>query len=221
MREHTPLCDSCESDLAARFADARKFKSIIAGQDLRDMVSLEQQKEAMGCDDESCMTAIGGALGVPLMAVPSIGRVGEQFILNLKVVEVEEARVRVRKSRMVRREVDLPMAVLTLADDALKALFGAESLLTPAQATRRFQRKLMRGSSLVLGLAAVGSWGYSIVDLGGAQAAYDHPETGLSEQTYSDLRAAQKRSFNLRLSAVVGGAVTAALWVLAPVDTGP
>ena len=207
--------------LLSRLSDSRKFSSIIAGEDLRDMVSLEQQKEALGCDDESCMTAIGGALGVPLMAVPSIGRVGEQFVLNLKVIEVEEAKVRVRKNRMVRREVDLPTAVLGLTDDVLKALFGEEALLTAEQATNRFARKLMRGTSLAVGLASIGSWGFSMMDLGAAQAAYDDPQTGLSEQTYSDLLSAQERAYTLRLGALVGGAVTAALWVFSPNETAP
>jgi hypothetical protein len=134
-----------------------------------------------------------------LEAVPSIGRVGDQFVLNLKIMEVEEATVRVRKNRMVRREVDLPTAVLGITDDALKELFGAESLMTAAQVTNRFQRKLMRGSSLAIGLAALATWGYSTVELSAAQAAFDDPETGKSEQTYSDLLSTQHQVFDLRV----------------------
>ena len=84
--------------LLSRLTDSRRFKSIVAGEDLRDMISLEEQKQAIGCDDESCMTALGGALGVPLMAVPSIGRIGDQFILNFKVINVDDAKVLVRKN---------------------------------------------------------------------------------------------------------------------------
>ena len=202
--------------LLSRLTECRKFSSIIAGEDLRDMISMEQQKVALGCDDESCMTALGGALGVPLMAVPSIGRVGDQFVLNLKIMEVEEATVRVRKNRMVRREVDLPAAVLGITDDALKELFGAESLMTAAQVTNRFQRKLMRGSSLAIGLAALATWGYSTVELSAAQAAFDDPETGKSEQTYSDLLSTQQQVFDLRVGGLIGGALGAALWIFAP-----
>ena len=132
--------------LLSRLTDSRRFKSIVAGEDLRDMISLEEQKQAIGCDDESCMTALGGALGVPLMAVPSIGRIGDQFILNFNVINVDDAKVLVRKTVSVRREVDLPRGVLTLTEDALKALFGEDATMTAQQLERRFTHHAPLGS---------------------------------------------------------------------------
>ena len=207
--------------LLSRLTESRRFKSIVAGEDLRDMISLEEQKQAIGCDDESCMTALGGALGVPLMAVPSIGRIGDQFILNFKVINVDDAKVLVRKTVSVRREVDLPRGVLTLTEDALKALFGEDATMTAQQLERRFTRRIMRRSALVLGVGAIGSLSWSLVDLGGAQAAHDDPISGLTTTTYDNLKAAQGVAVVTRWSAIGGAALATALWALAPAIDAP
>jgi hypothetical protein len=180
------------------------------------MISIEEQKQALGCDDDSCMTALGGALGVPLMAVPSIGRIGDQFILNLKVIAVEDARVLLRKTVTVRKEVDLPRAVLTLSEDALKALFGEDAALTAAQVGRKFQRNLMKRSAMALAVGAVGTFGWSISDLGGAQDSHDDPISGMSDVTYDNLLAAQDVAVKARWGAIGGAAIAAVLWTLAP-----
>ena len=207
--------------LLSRLTESRRFKSIVAGEDLRDMISLEEQKQAIGCDDESCMTALGGALGVPLMAVPSIGRIGDQFILNFKVINVDDAKVLVRKTVSVRKEVDLPRGVLTLTEDALKALFGEDATMTAQQLERRFTRRIMRRSALVLGVSAIGSFSWSLVDLGGAQAAHDDPISGLTTTTYDNLKAAQGVAVVTRWSAIGGAALATALWALAPAIDAP
>jgi hypothetical protein len=202
--------------LLSRLSESGRFSSIIAGQDLRDMISIEEQKQALGCDDDSCMQALGGALGVPLMAVPSIGRIGDQFILNLKVIAVEEAKVLLRKNLTVRKEVDLPRAVLKLSEQALVALFGEDAALTAAQLSKKFQRNLMRRSAMGLALGAVGTMSWSIVDLGGAQSAHDDPVNGMSDVSYDELKTAQALAVKARWGAIGGAAFAAALWQLAP-----
>lgn len=202
--------------LLSRLSESGRFSSIIAGQDLRDMISIEEQKQALGCDDDSCMQALGGALGVPLMAVPSIGRIGDQFILNLKVIAVEEAKVLLRKNITVRKEVDLPRAVLKLSEQALVALFGEDAALTAAQLSKKFQRNLMRRSAMGLALGAVGTASWSIVDLGDAQSAHDDPIQGMSDVSYDELKAAQTLAVKARWGAIGGAVLAAALWQLAP-----
>ena len=71
----------------------------------------------------------------------------------------------------------------------------------------------MRLVGLIFWLA---TWGYSTVELSAAQAAFDDPETGKSEQTYSDLLSTQQQVFDLRVGGLIGGALGAALWIFAP-----
>ena len=55
------------------------------------MLSHEQQAQALGCDDTSCIAALRVDVGCPAAcgAQPGAGR--WSFILNLKVIAVEEA----------------------------------------------------------------------------------------------------------------------------------
>jgi hypothetical protein len=54
----------------------------------------------------------------------------------------------------------------------------------------------MRLVGLIFGLPA---WGYSTVELSAAQAAFDDPGSGKSEQTYSDILSTQHQVFDLRV----------------------
>ena len=207
--------------LLSRLTESRRFKSIIAGEDLRDMISMEEQKQALGCVDESCMTALGGALGVPLMAVPSIGRIGDQFIINFKVLDVDDAKVLVRKTQTVQKEVDLPRSVLTLTEEALRALYGADATMTAKQLERRLTRNLMRRSAFVIGIGVLGTAGWSIFDLNAAQSAHDDPVTGLTDTTFDELLAAQEVAVAARWASIGGAVLATALWTLAPEINSP
>ena len=82
------------------------------------------------------------------MAVPTVSRLGNQFVLTLKMIDVEEAQVKARVSRMTKSEVQLPMAVQELTDQALQHLFIGAEVVKSRVAVRKFQRQIMRGSGL-------------------------------------------------------------------------
>ena len=71
------------------------------------MMSLEEQKAALGCEADSCLAELGGALGVPLMLSSSLGTFAGNYILNLKLISVEDAKVLARSSRVVKDETKL------------------------------------------------------------------------------------------------------------------
>ena len=100
-----------------------QFQSIISGADMRDMIDLETQKMALGCEQDSCLAELGGALGVPYMLVSNLGRFGKQYILNVKFVAVEEAKVLGRVNKILADEAKvleaLPKALQEIVDSAL------------------------------------------------------------------------------------------------------
>ena len=89
-----------------RLSRSKRFGGVIGGSDLREMLSLEEQKAAMGCDADSCLAELGGALGVPLMLSSSLGTFAGNYILNLKLISVEDAKV-LAHSRVVKDESKL------------------------------------------------------------------------------------------------------------------
>ena len=63
---------------------------VVAPDDIKATLSLEEQKQMVGCSNESCMAEVGGALGVDHMITGSIGKVGESWIVVLKLMNVKK-----------------------------------------------------------------------------------------------------------------------------------
>ena len=110
--------------LLTQVGNAPHFSQVIGGSDMEELLNLEQQKSALGCDHDSCLSTLGGALGVALMIAPSIGKLGDQYILNLKIINVDEAVVRARVNVEIDSERELKAkleaTITTLLEQAFR-----------------------------------------------------------------------------------------------------
>ena len=62
--------------------------SVISSDDIEAMLSLEQDKQMLGCDsDTACLAAIGGALGVDKLVVGQVGMLGSSYLISLKLID--------------------------------------------------------------------------------------------------------------------------------------
>ena len=72
---------------------------VFGSADIAAMISLEEERvKVTGCADDACLVEIGGALGVSLLVASSLGTVGERHLVNVKVLDVDTARVLGRSS---------------------------------------------------------------------------------------------------------------------------
>jgi hypothetical protein len=71
---------------------------VIGGSDLLSLLQLEEKKQAMDCDDIGCLSELGGALGVDKLAAANIGKIGSYYLVNVKIINVREAKVERRVS---------------------------------------------------------------------------------------------------------------------------
>jgi hypothetical protein len=46
----------------------------------------------LGCSDQGCLAELGGALGAQYMIAGTVGRIGDQYLLHLKLIATREAR---------------------------------------------------------------------------------------------------------------------------------
>ncbi|MFH1811317.1 MAG: hypothetical protein ABIJ09_21435 [Pseudomonadota bacterium] len=67
--------------------------SVVSQADVRALMENEARKQAMGCDDTTCMTEIAGSLGAELLLSSSLGKVGRKWIVSLTLIQVEQAKV--------------------------------------------------------------------------------------------------------------------------------
>jgi len=140
--------------LLTRLKKSGRFRTILSSSDMRDLLDLEQQKTTLGCDASNCLVELGGALGVPYLLVPTLGRLGERYLLQAKVLMVEEARV-VARSQVTTTEYKELLEVIDKVSEELIAQTFGEPLPS-------LGRKRMRQAGVVaVGLGLVGSaYGY-------------------------------------------------------------
>ncbi len=66
--------------------------TVIGQGEINAMLAVEKQRDVLGCSGEvSCLAEIGGALGADHLTVGSIGRIGNVYLLTLKLVDTRRA----------------------------------------------------------------------------------------------------------------------------------
>ncbi|MBK6688686.1 MAG: hypothetical protein IPG45_29710 [Deltaproteobacteria bacterium] len=88
--------------------------------DVQDLLVTEQTRQSMGCET-SCMKELAGALGASKLVSGSVGRLGDVFVLTLKLVDVESAQVLSRASRNFAKLEGAKEVVGPLVDELLGA----------------------------------------------------------------------------------------------------
>lgn len=86
---------------------------VIGGSDLLSLLQLEEKKQAMNCDDIGCLSELGGALGVDKLAAANIGKIGSYYLVNVKIINVREAKVERRVSYNVQGIEDKLIKAIT------------------------------------------------------------------------------------------------------------
>ena len=116
--------------LTSQVANIGKYE-VVSGQDIEAMMGFEKQKDMVGCMDSACLAEIGGALGVDRLISSNIGKVGATFVVNIKLMNIREAKTEGRHYEMVKGEVD---QVITTIQKAVNKLLGGDAVVAPASA---------------------------------------------------------------------------------------
>ena len=75
---------------------------VITQREIASILSLEKQKAMLGCETDACMAELGGALGADRLVAGDMAKLGESFLLHLRVVEVRKVRVSAQADRRLR-----------------------------------------------------------------------------------------------------------------------
>ncbi len=116
--------------LTSQVANIGKYE-VVSGRDIEAMMGFEKQKDMVGCMDSACLAEIGGALGVDRLVSSNIGKVGATFVVNIKLINIREAKTEGRHYEMVKGEVD---QVITTIQKAVNKLLGAGDEPAPVAA---------------------------------------------------------------------------------------
>jgi hypothetical protein len=66
---------------------------LVSMSDVAQMLSIEQQRQLVGCDQGNCLADIGGALGARWVVTGTISLLGGRSVLSLKLVDTQAAKV--------------------------------------------------------------------------------------------------------------------------------
>jgi hypothetical protein len=103
--------------VAVSLGDQRAFR-VLTSSDVRSALAVEAQKEAMGCDDESCLAEVAGAMGADYVVHGTVGLLGELTVVTMNLFDSSRAVSVGRATAQARDQAELPSAI----DDATRKL---------------------------------------------------------------------------------------------------
>ena len=113
--------------------------------DLKDLLTVEQQKQLIGCVEGKCMAELAGALGSGRVVSGMVGRLGDTVVLTLKLIDATSAQVVARASRSVARVEAVRDVVGPVVDELLGQKPRAETAV-PRLVERRKAEEKARGA---------------------------------------------------------------------------
>ncbi|MFH1808421.1 MAG: hypothetical protein ABIJ09_06745 [Pseudomonadota bacterium] len=113
--------------------ELRKLKGVnaIGMDEIRAMLAHEASKQLLGCDQESCLGEIAGALGVDELVTGSLTRVGQTSVLSLRRLDMLNAQARGSVER--RLTPDNGEEFLAALGPAVEQLFPEQALVVGAR----------------------------------------------------------------------------------------
>jgi hypothetical protein len=77
---------------------------VITENDITSMIDYEAQKQQCGVSSDSCMVELGSALGVDFMVTGTLGKIGDVYTLNARLIDIERMQVVARVDETARNE---------------------------------------------------------------------------------------------------------------------
>lgn len=109
------LVQTVRDTLVVHLSQKRAFE-VLSSDDLRRVSDLEANKQALGCDESSCLAELAGAVGAGTVVFGSVGRLGELTQVTLSVLDAERATMKGRQSIEVTRLDEIPARLRLAAD---------------------------------------------------------------------------------------------------------
>ena len=77
--------DIVTDGVVSAIRDLGLFSRVVAAKELEVVLGMEQQKQLLNCGSDGCLAEIAGALAVQYILSGSVGRLGQEFVLSLRL----------------------------------------------------------------------------------------------------------------------------------------
>ena len=128
---------------------------VIGRDDMKAMLEHLADKQLLECDDTKCLAKVGGALGVDLLLSGNIGMLGETYVINLKLIDIGNARV---LKRISEKYMGGEAGLIDKLEVCVKSLFGIKKEPVAKVEEKKPERKInwLRYGLLAAGLVSSG-----------------------------------------------------------------
>jgi hypothetical protein len=75
---------------------------LVTQQEIAALLGFEKQRALLGCQSESCVAEVGGALGVERLIIGSLSKLGESWLITLRLMDAKKARTIAQADRRLR-----------------------------------------------------------------------------------------------------------------------
>jgi TolB-like protein len=195
---------------------------VVSASDIAVTIGIERQKELLGCAEtrDQCMTEMSAALGAPWILSGSLGRAGDRYRLDLKLLRSSDGKAVFRSGESLQKESEVFDAVTRLVA-AVRPAMGLSGPSGPSFST--VAPWVLTG----LGVAAAGTGAVLLGEANGVKQQLSDP-TSRATLTWTQATQAYSQSTTWNTTgevlviaggaAIVGGLVW---WLLSPADSGP
>lgn len=99
-------CISVTNHLTSELQKVEGYR-ILSWDDVTRMLERTAVKQTPGCDDDRCVSEIGGALGAEFIVAGDIGLQGSRYMINIRLIDISKAETVNRVSRSVKGDVGM------------------------------------------------------------------------------------------------------------------
>lgn len=119
--------------ICTEIASSGKY-TVIGRDDMQAMLEHISDKQLLECDDTKCLAQVGGALGVQRLLSGNIGMIGNTYLINLKLIDIDNVVVMNRISEEYKGD---EAGLIGKIKETVAMLFGEKKpeMATPAPAT--------------------------------------------------------------------------------------
>lgn len=179
---------------------------IVSQADIRQMVDFEAEKAAVGCDTNSCLSEIAGAMGAAYVVFGQAGRLDDTIFVQLNLFDSAKARAIGREEVRSKKLSQVPDRVAPAIGRLVQPLTGVEP---PPEPVFQDEQTASGGLAPVLLWGGVAALGVGVLGAGVAGASILPFEETLAQTTTTTSQKDTARGVGLGLvaGALLGGVV--------------
>ncbi len=144
------LAQAVTDDVVAEVRRLLPNAKVISADEIRSTLKYDLQKRDLGCNVASCLSEIGGALGVELLDTGTLSKFGKTYLLSLKTIDPRAATVTHEYTQQIGGESDEALLAAVAPgvrqifpdlDSPPQAVIPAPLILVPPEASPEPQPK--------------------------------------------------------------------------------